>query len=144
MRLRLLTLVPLAGVLVVLADLAGIVGTARTAPACTGGTALVMGAAQYDGVPSPAFERRLQRALEHYRAGCTDHIIVSGGSRSGDRFSEGRAGVNWLLQRGVPPEKLSAEEEALNSSQNVRNSVPLVRPAGRPPQQITDDQTASG
>jgi len=136
MRLRILSLVPLALLLVALVDLAGILSAARATPACTGGSTLVMGAAQYNGVPSPAFERRLERALEHYEQGCTDHIIVSGGSRTGDRFSEGRSGAVWLTQRGVPPEKISAEEEALNSWQNVRNSQGFIE--GRL-QIVTDD-----
>lgn len=127
MRLRILTLVPFALLIVAAADLAGIIAASREPPACTGGSTLVMGAAQYNGQPSPAFERRLQRALDHYLEGCTDHIIVSGGRRAGDVFSEGGSGTAWLRERGVPPGKLSAEEEALNSWQNIRNSRPLVQ-----------------
>lgn len=54
---------------------------------CTGGTALVMGAAQYDGRPSPAFQRRLDQAVELYRDGCVERIVVSGGNKWGDRFT---------------------------------------------------------
>src|SRR5690554_5603684 len=85
-----------------------------------------MGAAQYDGRPSPAFERRLERALALHEDGCVSRIVVSGGSRDGDRYSEGMTGVNWLREQGVPAEALLAEEQATSSWQNVRNSLPLI------------------
>ena len=61
-----------------------------------------MGAAQYDGTPSPVFARRLDRALELYRAGCAPRILVTGGKQPGDRFTEGGTGVRYLAARGVP------------------------------------------
>ncbi len=126
MRLRVLTLLPLPVLLVVMADLVGILSAGTTHVICTGGTALVMGAAQYDGRPSPAFERRLERALELHGDDCVDRIVVSGGNRAGDRFSEGEAGVRWLAERGVPEAELVAETEAASSWQNIRNSLPLL------------------
>lgn len=123
MGLRILTLLPLPFLLVALADLSGILFAGRAAADCAGGTVLVMGAAQYDGVPSPAFERRLLRALERYEAGCAERIVVSGGRQAGDRFSEGQAGVSWLAANGVPMEALVAETQATSSWQNVRNSL---------------------
>jgi len=125
-RLRLLALVPLPLLLVVMADLTGILSAGDSRIECPAGTALVMGAAQYDGRPSPAFERRLERALDLHESGCVDRIIVSGGSRAGDRYSEGQTGVNWLLDHGVPAGGLLAEEHATSSWQNVRNSLPLI------------------
>jgi len=122
MRLRILTLVPLSLLILALADLYGILFVQQVEPACLGGTALVMGAAQYNGRPSPAFERRLGGALELYRSGCVDRIVVSGGRRDGDNYSEGSTGQRWLLEQGVPAAALIAEEEATNSWQNIRNS----------------------
>lgn len=126
MRLRVLSLLPVPLLLVVLADLGGILSAGGHTVDCRSGTALVMGAAQYDGTPSPAFERRLERALGLHADGCVSRIVVSGGSRAGDRYSEGRTGVNWLREQGVPAQDLVAEEEATSSWQNVRNSAPLI------------------
>lgn len=126
MRLRILTLVPLSLLLLALVDLYGILFLQSPRPDCLGGTALVMGAAQYDGRPSPAFERRLQGALDLYRSDCVSRIVVSGGRRDGDRYSEGAAGRSWLLEQGVPAAALIAEEQASNSWQNIRLSRPHI------------------
>lgn len=64
--------------------------------------AVVLGAAQYDGRPSPALEARLQHGLDLYRQGLVQLIVVTGGKQQGDRFTEATAGYNWLRARGVP------------------------------------------
>lgn len=98
--------------------------------ACPGEAIVVMGAAQYDGTPSAALERRLQGAAELYRAGCAPVVVVSGGRRPGDRTSEGEAGVAWLAGHGVPLAALRAETRATTSVENLRFAMD-VAPAGR-------------
>lgn len=107
---------------------------------CPVDSILVMGAAQYDGTPSPAFKRRLDLAFELHEAGCAGRIVVSGGSRHGDRFSEGEAGTDYLAGKGVPEGALLAETEAGTSFENVRNSLPLL--AGGTVLIVTDDMHA--
>lgn len=93
---------------------------------CPAAVLLVMGAAQYDGQPSPAFQGRLDMAARLYREGCSKRIVVSGGDREGDRFSEGEAGVRYLVEQGIPAEFLVAETHARTSYENLRNSLPLL------------------
>lgn len=116
--MRALALIPLLLLATALFDAWSVVA-APHAPRCPADAALVMGAAQYDGAPSPAFERRLEGALELYRSGCVERIVVSGGRRPGDRFTEGEAGRSWLLAAGVPGERVVAENEATTSVENV-------------------------
>lgn len=104
---------------------------------CPVDTLLVMGAAQYDGIPSPAFARRLDRALELYRAGCAERVLVTGGKRPGDRFTEGEAGARYLAGRGVPETALLRETKSRSSFENLRFSRPLV--AGERLLIVTDD-----
>lgn len=104
---------------------------------CPVDTLLVMGAAQYDGVPSPAFARRLDRALELYRTGCARRILVTGGKRPGDRFTEGEAGARYLAGRGVPETALLRETKSRSSFENLSFSRPLV--AGERLLIVTDD-----
>ena len=96
-------------------------------PACAADTLLVMGAAQYDGVPSPAFARRLDRALELYNQGCASRIVVTGGKREGDRFTEGGAGTAYLEAKGVPEADLVAETRSRSSFQNLSLSLPVIQ-----------------
>ena len=134
---RLLALAPILLVALLLADVAGIVTGPRAQPDCAAGAALVMGAAQYDGRPSPAFERRLRGALELYERGCVESIVVTGGGQAGDRTTEGEAGVRWLADRGVPDGRLLAETVATTSAENVWLSASLLGDA--PVVIVTDD-----
>jgi len=104
---------------------------------CPVDTLLVMGAAQYDGVPSPAFARRLDRAFGLYEVGCAARILVTGGKRPGDRFTEGEAGVRYLAGRGVPEGALLRETKSRSSFENLSFSQPLV--AGDRLLIVTDD-----
>ncbi|MEJ7696638.1 MAG: ElyC/SanA/YdcF family protein [Candidatus Limnocylindrales bacterium] len=46
---------------------------------------VIMGAAQYDGRPSPLFMARLDHALALFEAGRAPRLIVTGGKAAGDR-----------------------------------------------------------
>lgn len=103
---------------------------AVAARVCPADALVVMGAAQYDGVPSAALERRLVGALRLHREGCAPVVVVSGGARPGDRTTEGATGVAWLAGQGVPPAALRAETRAATSVENLRFTAD-VAPAGR-------------
>lgn len=63
---------------------------------------IVLGAAQYDGSPSPIFAARLRHAQRLFAQGLAKRIVTVGGRRAGDGFSEAEAGRRYLLNRGVP------------------------------------------
>ncbi|GGR30018.1 hypothetical protein GCM10008957_46110 [Deinococcus ruber] len=89
-------------------------------------TLLVLGAAQYNGHPSPAFRARLDHALALYRAGGVRRIVVSGGVGRGDHYSEGEVGQMYLLKRQVPVAVVDAETRSRTTLENLRNSCPLL------------------
>jgi len=75
----------------------------------TGSDAIVvLGAAQFDGRPSPILKSRLAHALELWREGVAPAIVTVGGSQPGDRYTEGGVGRDWLLARGVPTDAVVA------------------------------------
>ncbi|WP_236796180.1 YdcF family protein [Amycolatopsis sp. GM8] len=63
---------------------------------------VVLGAAQYNGKPSPIFQARLRHAKQLYEAGVAKVIITAGGNRTGDEYTEASAGAQWLIEQGVP------------------------------------------
>ena len=63
---------------------------------------VVMGAAQYDGKPSPQLAARLDHVVLLWNRGLTDLVVTTGGSRPGDRFTEAQASAAYLSARGVP------------------------------------------
>ncbi|MGH3665646.1 MAG: YdcF family protein [Egibacteraceae bacterium] len=72
---------------------------------------VVLGAAQYDGRPSPALRRRLDHALALYSDGLAPVIWTTGGQQPGDRTSEGLASYNYLQAEGVPQQALYLENQ---------------------------------
>lgn len=70
---------------------------ARPAPA-----AIVMGAAQYDGVPSPDLAGRLEEVDELWRQHLIPLIVVTGYKEPGDQYTEAEASETWLVAHGVP------------------------------------------
>ncbi|MDQ3854965.1 MAG: YdcF family protein, partial [Chloroflexota bacterium] len=57
---------------------------------------VVLGAAQYQGMPSPVFRARLEHAYKLYRAGKAPLVVVAGSRLQGDRYTEAGAGVRYL------------------------------------------------
>jgi len=70
---------------------------------------VVLGTAQYDGRPSPVLKARLDHAVGLYRRKLAPVIVVTGGSRPGDRVTEATASADYLLARGVPDKNLLRE-----------------------------------
>lgn len=63
---------------------------------------VVLGAAQYDGRPSPVLQERLDHALDLYESGIADVVVVTGGRQQDDRFTEATAAATYLHAAGVP------------------------------------------
>ena len=63
---------------------------------------VVLGAAQYNGRPSPVFRARLDHAMTLYRAGHAPVILVTGGIGRRDTLSEASVGARYLVTRGLP------------------------------------------
>ena len=84
---------------------------------------VVLGAAQYDGEPSQVFAARLDQAGYLYTEGLAPTVIVTGGKQEGDRFTEAAAGEMYLVDKGVPSDRILGETEGsttLESLQAVR------------------------
>jgi uncharacterized SAM-binding protein YcdF (DUF218 family) len=67
---------------------------------------VVMGAAQYDGTPSPQLAARLDHVVELWNQGLAPTIVTTGSKRPGDRFTEAEASAKYLVDRGVPAEAI--------------------------------------
>ncbi|WP_053614737.1 YdcF family protein [Nocardiopsis sp. NRRL B-16309] len=79
---------------------------------------VVLGASQYNGVPSPVFEARLRQAQELYLDGVAPVIVTVGGKLPDDNFTEAASGRNWLVEVGVPADSVVAVEEGSDTLQS--------------------------
>jgi uncharacterized SAM-binding protein YcdF (DUF218 family) len=63
---------------------------------------VVLGAAQYNGRPSPVLRARLDHALQLYQEGLAPRIVVTGGVGRGDTTSEATVSRHYLVAHGIP------------------------------------------
>ena len=91
---------------------------------------IVLGAAQYNGTPSPVFRARLDHAADLYHAGIAPVIVVTGGKLPGDEFTEAGAGADYLHTRGVPDEAILRETTSRNSWESLRASARFLQNRG--------------
>jgi vancomycin permeability regulator SanA len=81
---------------------------------------VVLGAAQYDGEPSPQLQARLDHALDLWSRGIAKTIIVTGGNRPGDRFTEASTSASYLEKNGVDAEVILLEDAGTNTFESLR------------------------
>lgn len=116
-----LALLMLAGVLTIGGFMAAIYVQARNDEARQVDAIVVMGAAQYNGRPSPVLSARLDHALALYEQGYAPVIIVTGGKMEGDAFTEAGTGEQYLLDRGVPQQAILKEDRGEDTWQSMES-----------------------
>jgi uncharacterized SAM-binding protein YcdF (DUF218 family) len=94
------------------------------------GAIVVLGAAQYDGEPSPVFKARLDHAATLFENGLAPVVVVTGGRQEGDRLSEGQAGYGYLIGKGVPESALRLENAGANSWESLAAASRFLRDEG--------------
>jgi uncharacterized SAM-binding protein YcdF (DUF218 family) len=80
---------------------------------------IVLGAAQYEGRPSPVLKARLDHAASLWTRGLAPRMIVTGGRGVGDTTSEAAVGRRYLIQRGVPADSISMDTTGLTTNQSM-------------------------
>ena len=91
---------------------------------------VILGAAQYDGRPSPVFEARLAHAVELYRQGLAKTLIVTGGRIPGDTTTEAAVARAYAISHGVPSTAIIGEDQARNTLTSMRSVAGLLRDRG--------------
>ena len=80
---------------------------------------VVMGAAQYDGEPSPQLAARLDHVVELWPQGYAPLVVVTGGKRPEDRFTEAETSAAYLIERGVPADAIVMEDQSTNTDESL-------------------------
>ena len=91
---------------------------------------VVLGAAQYDGDPSPVFAGRLDHAALLYEQGRAARIVVLGAGQPGDRFTEAEAGRTYLMDKGVPEDAIIPVPEGHTTLESLEAAAPVMEDAG--------------
>ena len=81
---------------------------------------IVLGAAQYDGHPSPVLRARLDHALELWNHRLAQVVILTGGTGLGDTISEAAVGRWYMRKHGVPDEAIMLENEGRTTQESMQ------------------------
>ena len=91
---------------------------------------VVLGAAQYDGRPSPVLKARLDHAIELFQRDLAPRLITTGGVGVGDTVSEAEVGRRYATRHGVAQEAILIETGGLSSEASMRAVAALMRQNG--------------
>ena len=91
---------------------------------------VVLGAAEYNGRPSPILRARLEHAHGLYRRGMAPLLLTSGGAGGDPQFTEGQVGRDYLVSIGVPSEHIIVEREGDSTVHTVVAVSEIMRRMG--------------
>lgn len=86
------------------------------------GSIVVLGAAQYDGKPSPVLRARLDHGIDLWNRRMAKVLVLTGGQGSGDTTSEAAVGRAYARKHGVPDSAILLE----NRGRTTRESMLAV------------------
>ena len=81
--------------------------------------AIVLGAAAWNGTPSPVFEERINHAISLYRQHRVQKIIFTGGYDPGSSMAESTAARQFAVNRGVSPGDALFEDKSKTTFENL-------------------------
>lgn len=83
------------------------------------GAVVVLGAAQYNGRPSPIFESRLKHAVDLFQTGNYRYLMVTGGKQPGDKTTEAAVARQYAIAHGVPADRILSEDQGRNTLESM-------------------------
>lgn len=87
---------------------------------------IVLGAQMKEDGPSKVLQYRLDTAYEYLLANEDTICIVSGGQGSNEVCSEAEGMYRYLVQKGIPTERIRKEEASTDTSENIRYSAQII------------------
>lgn len=88
---------------------------------------VVLGAAQYNGVPSPIYKARLDHAIDLFKEDVAPAIVMTGGKLPGDRTTEAEAGRRYAIANGVPADAILVEDQGRTTLESLRSVSQILR-----------------
>jgi uncharacterized SAM-binding protein YcdF (DUF218 family) len=93
------------------------------------GAIVVMGAAQYNGVPSPDLKARLDQADLLWKQRYATDVMVTGYKEPDDHFTEAQASARYLMSAGIPGRDI-LRSGGSDSWENLAQAAPVLRARG--------------
>jgi uncharacterized SAM-binding protein YcdF (DUF218 family) len=91
---------------------------------------VVLGAAQYNGRPSPVLKARLDHAYKLYKEGYAHAIITTGSYGPDPNFSEAHVSTKYLVEHGVDVSTIITEQGSGSTHDSIEASAGLMHAKG--------------
>jgi uncharacterized SAM-binding protein YcdF (DUF218 family) len=88
---------------------------------------VVLGAAQYDGKPSPVLRARVDHAIGLWQRGFAPTVIMTGGKGPGDTTTEAAVARRYAMANGMPDSAILVETESRSSSEALRRVSDMLK-----------------
>ena len=88
---------------------------------------VVLGAQLKTTGPSRVLQYRLDTAYEYLTAHPDTKVIVSGGQGSNEPASEAQGMYDYLVKRGIEPDRIVLEDKSVKTEQNIRFSKEFLQ-----------------
>jgi len=92
---------------------------------------VVLGAAQWDGRPSPVLKARVDHAVGLWRRGLAPILVMTGGRGQGDTTSEAAVERRYAISLGVPSSAIKVEPDSRNTAEALRQVAAMMGPDAR-------------
>jgi uncharacterized SAM-binding protein YcdF (DUF218 family) len=102
---------------------------------------VVLGAAQYNGVPSPIYKARLDHAIDLYEEGLAPALVMTGGKLPGDKTTEAEAGRRYAISKGVPADAILVEDHGRTTLESLRTVSQMLSERGLHSAVFVSDRT---
>lgn len=89
--------------------------------------AIVLGAAAWNGKPSPVLKERINHAIDLYKNEKVDYLIFTGGKAPGEIKSEARTSMEYAIEQGVNENDIIIEEKSNVTKENLEFAIKEVK-----------------
>jgi len=123
---RLTRILVLLVILSWLASLAAVMLWERRDEARAGDAIVVLGAAQYDGRPSPVLKARLDHAVLLWARHLAPRLVLTGGMGDGDTTSEAAVGRRYAVKHGIPDSAIMVETRGRTTAESMQRVAEML------------------
>jgi uncharacterized SAM-binding protein YcdF (DUF218 family) len=127
---RLLAGVVLAVLLVWAGSMAAVLIWSSLDQARPADSIVVLGAAQYDGRPSPVLRARLDHGIDLWNRGMAKLLILTGGQGYGDTTTEAAVGKAYAQKHGVPDTSIVLENQGRTTRESMLGVADILQKRG--------------
>lgn len=94
-------------------------------------TVIILGSGvNEDGTPTTVMKSRIDAAMDYIQTHPQAPIIASGGLYSTDRIAEAESICRYLIENGIPEQRIYTERDSSSTEENLRNSAALIQANG--------------